>query len=190
MAHWTGFAAGSDDSRRTRRLRRLALVAIAALAAAACGAMTLAAGASAQALVMRQTITSPGPTETGLTDGCHPGTTGTISGTDTLNFQTVQTANGFHFRGTDVANGRIDWSDGSYTIIGSTDHLAFDIRFGTTTVQNEAHVDFGDNYSATGVFLFHQTFHETTHITVTNGVVVRVSFEFNHQHVFGSDCTP
>ena len=165
-------------------------MAIAALAATAWAAMTLAAGgASAQAVVMRQTITSTSPPETGLTDGCHPGTTGTISGTDTLSFQTVQTANGFHFKGTDVASGRIDWSDGSYTIIGSTDHLAFDSTFGTT-VRTEAHVDFGDNYSAAGVFLFHTTFHSTAHITVTNGVVVRVSFDRDHQHVFGSDCTP
>ena len=165
-------------------------MAIAALAATACAAMTLAAGgASARAVVMRQTITSTSPPETGLTDGCHPGTTGTLSGADTLSFQTVQTANGFHFKGTDVASGRIDWSDGSYTIIGSTDHLAFNSTFGTT-VRTEAHVDFGDNYSAAGVFLFHTTFHSTAHITVTNGVVVRVSFDRDHQHVFGSDCTP
>jgi len=51
-------------------------------------------------------------------------------------------------------------------------------------------VDFGDNYSADGVFLFHTTFHAVSHLTVTNGVITRVSFEFNHQHVFGSDCTP
>jgi len=25
---------------------------------------------------------------------------------------------------------------------------------------------------------------------VTNGVITRVSFEFNHQHVFGGDCSP
>ena len=170
-------------------MKRLVLVAAAAVLAAV-SAAAISTPASANAIVMRQTFTMSGPGETGLTDGCHPGATGAITGTDTVSYQSVETANGFHVEGTDVASGRIDWSDGSYTIIGSTDHLAFDIRFGTTTVQNEAHVDFGDNYSATGVFLFHQTFHETTHITVTNGVVVRVSFEFNHQHVFGSDCTP
>jgi hypothetical protein len=57
-------------------------------------------------------------------------------------------------------------------------------------VNTDAHVDFGDNYNAEGAFLFHTTFHSVSHFTVTNGVVTRVSFDFNHDHVFGSDCSP
>ncbi|HXT92395.1 MAG TPA: hypothetical protein VN714_24435 [Trebonia sp.] len=106
-----------------------------------------------------------------------------------VSYQSVQTANGFHVEGTDVASGRIDWSDGSYAIIGSTDHFALNTTAGTT-VSKEAHVDFGDNYSADGVFLGHITFHAVSHLTVTNGVITRVSFEFNHLHLFGSDCSP
>jgi hypothetical protein len=106
-----------------------------------------------------------------------------------LSYQSVQTASGFHLEGTEVASGRIDWSDGSYTIIGSTDRFTFNTTAGTT-VETETHVDFGDNYSADGVLLFHTTFHEVRHITVTDGVVIRVAFEFNRDHVFGSDCSP
>ena len=169
-------------------IRRAAVVAGAAVVLLGPAAAVISAPASA-AVVTRQTITTVSPPVTGLTDGCHPGATGTLAGTDTLSYQSVQTTNGFHFVGTDVASGRIDWSDGSYTIIGSTDHIAFNTTAGTT-VNTVAHVDFGDNYSADGVFLFHTTFHSTEHFTVTNGVITRVSFDFNHQHVFGSDCSP
>ena len=168
-------------------MKRLMLAAATAVLAAVTTA-AISAPASADAIVLRQTITNSGPGESGLTDGCHPGATGAITGIDTVSYQSVQTANGFHIEGTDVASGRIDWSDGSYTIIGSTDHFAVNTTAGTTVVTN-AHVDFGDNYSADGVFLFHDTFHATEHFTVTNGVITRVSFEFNHQHVFGSDCS-
>jgi len=169
-------------------MKRLVLVAATAVLAAV-SATAISTPASANAIVMRQTITNSGQGETGLTDGCHPGATGAITGIDTLSYQSVQTANGFHVEGTNVASGRIDWSDGSYTIIGSTDHFAFNTTAGTT-LSTEAHVDFGDNYSADGVFLFHTTFHAVSHLAVTNGVITRVSFEFNHQHVFGSDCSP
>ena len=169
-------------------MKRLVLVAAAAVLAAV-SAAAISTPASANAIVMRQTFTMSGQGETGLTDGCHPGATGAITGTDTVSYQSVETANGFHVEGTDVASGRIDWSDGSYTIIGSTDHFAFNATAGTT-VSGEAHVDFGDNYSADGVFLGHITFHAVSHLTVTNGVIIRVSFEFNHQHVFGDDCSP
>jgi len=167
--------------------KRIGLV-IAGVAGALLMAGATSAPASADAVVTRGTITTVS-SDTGLTDGCHPGATGTIAGTDTFSYQSVQTAVGFHIEGTDVASGRIDWSDGSYTIIGSTDHTAFDTTAGTT-VYTDAHVDFGDNYSAGGVFLFHTTFHSSTHVTVTNGVFVRVAFDFNHQHVFGSVCSP
>jgi len=164
------------------------MLAAATAVLAAVTTAAISAPASADSIVTRQTITTVS-SDTGLTDGCHPGATGTIAGMDTFSYQSVQTANGFHIEGTDVASGRIDWSDGSYTIIGSTDHIAFNTTAGTT-VFALAHVDFGDNYSADGVFLFHTTFHAVSHLTVTNGVITRVSFEFNHQHVFGSDCTP
>jgi hypothetical protein len=155
---------------------------------AAASTAAISTPALADTVVTRQTISTPF-SATGLTDGCHPGPTGTIAGTDTVSDQSVQTADGFHVEGTDVASGRIDWSDGSLTIIGSTDHFAFNTTAATTLI-TDAHVDFGDNYSAEGVFLFHTTFHSASHFTVTNGVITRVAFDFNHNHVFGSDCSP
>jgi hypothetical protein len=144
--------------------------------------------ASAAAVVTRQTFTFP-ISESGLTDGCLPGATGTLAGTGVVNLQSVETPTGFHVVGTEVDSGRIDWSNGDYTLIGSTDHFEFNSTFGTT-VNTDAHVDFGDSYSADGVFLFRETFHLIERMTVTNGVVTRVEFSKGHLRVFGSDCTP
>jgi hypothetical protein len=167
---------------------RLARTVALAVLVVALGSLTLAASASAgAAVVTRQTITTPF-SDTGLTDDCLPGLTGTIVGTDVVSLQSVETTNGFHVAGTDLATGRIDWSDGSYTIIGSTDHFSFNAAGHGTTVFTEAHKDFGDVYSASGVFLFRETFHSTEHLTVTNGAVTRVEFDKNRFHVFGGDC--
>lgn len=170
---------------------KLARTVALAVVVVALGSLMFAASASADqsgaAVVTRQTITTPF-SDTGLTDDCLPGLTGTIVGTDVVSLQSVETANGFHVAGTDVATGRIDWSDGSYTIIGSTDHFSFNAVGQGTTVFTEAHKDFGDVYSAAGVFLFRETFHSTEHFTVTNGAVTRVEFDKGRFHVFGSDC--
>ena len=60
--------------------------------------------------------------ETNLTDECRPGITGELSGTAVTRFRSTETANGFHIAGTTTDTGRIDWSDGSYTLIGSINH--------------------------------------------------------------------
>ena len=49
------------------------------------------------------------------------------------------------------------------------------------------HADAFDNFSASGVFEFRDTFHAIEHVTVTNGDVTRVEFEMGHLHFFG-DC--
>jgi hypothetical protein len=165
-------------------MRRLTLLAVAALVTMAVVAGT-PTGASADAVVTRQTMTSPIPPETGLTDGCHPGLTGTLTGTASVDFQVIQTSTGFHVEGTEVDTGRIDWNDGSYTIIGSTDHFIFEVMPGTF-VHTTAHVDFGDTYSADGTFLFTVTFHKIHHFTITNGFVTRVDFVVDH--VQGGQC--
>jgi hypothetical protein len=149
------------------------------------------AAASSGAVITRQSFSVSGPPETGLTDGCVPGATGTIAGTANFDFQSVETKTGIHFSGVEVDTGRIDWSNGWYTIVGSTDRFTFTVAAqGTTTVNTDAHVDFGDFYDADGVFLFRETFHAAEHFTVTNGTVTRVEFERGHFHVFGSDCNP
>jgi hypothetical protein len=146
----------------------LALTATALLVAAA------AAPAFGGAGVIRETVTTA-VFETGLTDDCRPGITGTLAGTDVMSTQSVETSTGFHIHGTDGGPGRIDWSDGTYTLIDSVDRFSFNaVGKGTTTFTN-THKDSGDFYSADGVFQFRQTFHEVEHFTVTNGVV-RVDF--------------
>jgi hypothetical protein len=162
------------------------LVAATAVLAAATAA-AISTPASASAIVTRQTFTysfSDPP----LADDCHPGATGTDVVNGTINLQRVETADGFHVTGTDVASGRIDWSNGGYTIIGSTDRFAVNVPAGTT-VYTDAHTDFGDDYSAEGVFRFHFTGHGIEHITMTNGAITRVTFERDHGHIFGFDCS-
>ena len=163
---------------RTGSFQRLAVLVAAALSCVAF-AVGAAAPASAAAVVTRETVTTIATPEQ-IPSQCIPGGTGIISGTDTFTYTSVQTpSGGFTIAGTDVANGRIDWSDGSYSIIGSSDHTAFHAGAGTT-VFTETHVDFADNYSAAGVLESRGTFYEVSHFTVTNGVVVRVEFEFTH----------
>ena len=80
--------------------------------------------------------------------------------------------------------GRIDWSDGSYTLIQSVDRFSFNAVAQGTTNFTETHVDSGDFYSADGVFQFRDTFHEVKHFIATNGVV-HVDFEKGRFHFFG-----
>ena len=161
----------------------LGLAAAALLAISAGTAMT--APASAAPIIIRDTVTSP-VFETGVPHDCRPGLTGTIVGTEVLSFQSVETLQGFHIHGTIVDTARIDWSDGSYTLVKSVDHFSFDAVGHGTTVFTETHTDAGDFFSADGVFQFRDTFHEIQHFTVTDGVV-RVDLERGHFHFFG-DC--
>jgi|1186.fasta_scaffold621484_2 hypothetical protein len=157
--------------------------AVTAFGIAACLTAT-AAPASAVALVTRDTVTTTA-SESGLLDDCRPGITGTIVGTDVFTFQTVEAADGLHFVGTDSGTGRIDWSDGTYTIIGFTDHLSFSAVGTGTTVFTNAHEDSGYTYTADGAFMYRGTFHVVERMTVTGGVV-RVEFERGHFHFFGA----
>jgi hypothetical protein len=100
----------------------LGLAAAALLAISTGTAMT--APASAAPIIIRDTVTSP-IFETGLSHDCRPGLTGTIVGMDVMSFQSVETPEGFHIHGTFVDTARIDWSDGSYTLIHSVDHFSF-----------------------------------------------------------------
>lgn len=149
-------------------------------------AITVGAGispsAAAEAVVNRDTFSTPAIV-IGLPDDCRPDITGDLSGTDTTKYQTVETSTGFHVTGTTTFSGRIDWSDGTYSIVESVDHFAFATGAHTTVFTN-AHEDSGNTYSASGVFLFRLTFHLIEHVTVTAGVV-RVEFERGHFHSFG-----
>jgi hypothetical protein len=179
------FAAARTNRRRGGNTKKIAL-GLAATALLAISAGTAIAGpASAAPIIIRDTVTSP-IFETGLPHDCRPGLTGTIVGTDVLSFQSIETAQGFHIHGTFVDKARIDWSDGSYTLVDSVDHFSFNAVGQGTEVFTETHTDSGDFFSAAGVFEFRLTFHEIEHFTVTDGVV-RVDLEKGHLHSFG-DC--
>jgi hypothetical protein len=164
-------------------MKTVLLALIAALLAISAGAA--AAPASGAPVIIRDTVTTP-ILETGLTHDCRPGLLGTIVGTDVMSYQSVETTNGFHIHGTFVDKARIDWSDGSYTLIESVDHFSFNAVGTGTTVFAETHKDSGDFFTADGVFEFRDTFHEVEHLTATDGVV-RVEFAKGHFHFFG-DC--
>jgi hypothetical protein len=142
--------------------------------------------ASAAPIIIRDTITTP-IFETGVPHDCRPGVTGTVVGTDVLSFQSIATPQGFHSEGTFKDTGRIDWSDGSYTLIESVDTFSFNAVGQGTSVLTVAHTDAGDFFSPSGVFEFRDTFHAIVHFTVTNGDVTRVEFDMGHFHFFG-DC--
>ena len=168
-------------------MKKLALLVAAATVFAIAVVATIATPASAAAGVTRETIMEP-ISETGITDPCLPGETGTLAATAVVSLQTVETAGNVHVRGTEVDSGRIDWSNGDYTIIGSTDHFSFTGKAEGMFVNTNAHVDFGYFYGPQDDFLFRETFHPVQHITVTNGDVTRVEFVRGHLHFFGG-CT-
>src|ERR671937_2114277 len=172
---------------RGRDMRRIALGLVAAALLAISAGTAMTAPASAAPIIIRDSFTIP-IFEPGLTDDCRPGLTGTLVGTAVISFQSVETAQGFHIHITINGPGRIDWSDGSYTLIDSVDHTSIhDVGQGTS-VFAETHTDGADFYSAAAAFEFRRTFHEVEHFTASNGVV-RVDLNKGHFHSFG-DCCP
>ena len=162
-------------------LRRIAL-ALGAAALLALGAATaLATPASAAAIVTIDygTTSSSDPGEP-LTDECRPELTGTIFGTGEFRYETVETTEGFHFNGTETGTARIDWSDGSYSLIKVKDHYSFNAGNDTNAfVFTLPHVDTVTNYTAEGEFLSWSSLHHIEHFTITDGVV-RVDFDRFH----------
>jgi hypothetical protein len=153
----------------------LAATVLAAAFATALGASAAAVTRTTETAVMH---------EPGLTNDCGPSVSGTLDGTGITTAQTVENGHGFHVTGTSTGTGRIDWNDGSYTLIDSVDRFSFNAVGKGTTVFTETHTDSGDFYTADGVFRARQTFHEVEHLTVVDGVV-HVDFAKGHFHVFG-----
>ena len=165
-------------------MRRIAFVLVVAAAAASLAASTAAPGSAAT--IIRETITSPF-SEADVPHDCRPGVTGTVQATEVFSYQSVETKTGFHIHGKFVDSGRIDWSDGTYTIIASVDRFAMNAAGKGTEIFTLTHEDSGDFYSADGTFEFRATFHLVEHVTVTDGNVTRVEFQKGHIH-FSGDC--
>jgi hypothetical protein len=159
----------------------LALGAIALLAVP--GGTAFAATGSGPTTISRDTFTSQFA-DTAV-DDCR-GITGTIVGTSVFRGQLVETSQGFHVHGTITDTGRIDWIDGTYTLVDSVDRFSHNSTTGTEEF-TIAHVDSGNTYTPGGTFLYRYTHHEEVHVTVTNGAIVRVDFGKGRFHFFG-DC--
>jgi hypothetical protein len=167
-------------------MKKITLALAVAVLAITAGAST-AAPASAAAIVIRDTITSPF-TESGVPNDCRPDVTGSLEGTGVLDFHIVETEKGFHVVGTVTDSGRIDWTDGTHAIFQSTEHFVFNAVENGTTVFTLAGKSSPTTYSADGDLLYGFTFHLVGHTTVTNGDVVRVEFERGHTVRTFGDC--
>jgi hypothetical protein len=144
-------------------------------------AMTSAASA---ATVERNTLTYT-IRASGQLDDCRPGVTGTLEATETFSYQLVETSTGTHLIGTTHRTARLDWSDGTYTIIEGTSlftiNLDQGVREGTIT-----HTDTGDTYTADGVFLSQVTFRTVEHFTFSSDEVTETRVHF--YYTFGEGC--
>ena len=163
-------------------MRWIAVVfgAVALLAIATGAGFAGAASAAAVVTIDYSTSSSSDPGEP-LIDECRPDLTATsFFGMGEIRVETVETAVGFHFQMTVVGTARIDWSDGSYSLIKAKDHFSFNAGNGTQTVVfTLPHVDTVTNYTADGEFLSRSSLHHIEHFTVTDGVV-RVDFDRFH----------
>jgi hypothetical protein len=159
----------------------LALGVAALLAIAAGPAMTSAASA---ATIERNTITSTF-SAFGQLDDCRPGVTGTIEGTYVYSYQLVENSTGHHLTGTTLKTARIDWSDGTYTIIEGTQHSSINLdqgaREGTIT-----DTESGDTYTADGVLLSQVTFRSVEQLTTSSGEIPETRVHF--YYTFGDGC--
>jgi hypothetical protein len=144
----------------------LALSTAALLAVATVGA--LAAPAPAATGVFRGTDTYL--LADTLTNDCLPGVTGTLVGTLVIDYQNVNTAQGFHSIQTQTATFQIQWSNGTYADVKSVDHTSFTFVKGTEEFTDE-HRDSGSLYTTGGVLLSPVTFHLIEHHTISDGVV-------------------
>jgi len=157
---------------------------LAAILGAVALLVLLAPAASAEATITRDTITIA-TVDTGLTDDCRPGITGTLVATLVINFQRVDTQDGFHVDETDTSAGLLTWSDGSYSIVSSVDHFTRNIFDSGMRVRTLTHEDSVNTYTADGVFLFRLTFQEVQHITFIDGAYV-VNLDYGHFRTFGA----
>jgi uncharacterized membrane protein len=163
--------------------RRLHATVLAAAVLAVIATLATAAQAAA-ATVTRETFVMPFA-EPGV-DDCRIGVTGTVTGTDVIDVQSVETANGFHLKGTSSGTGRIDWNDGTYALLSWKTEFTFQAPREDATAYQEAHVDYLDTYAADGTLLFHEAFRVVERFAVTNGAV---SQDFHKTNVhFHPDC--
>lgn len=78
---------------------------------------------------------------------------------------------------------RILWPDGSFSLGGSTDRIAYNSH-GVDGVFTNAHEDHADTYASDGTFLFRAAFHIVEHFTTAPDGTTRVQFERGRLNLF------
>jgi hypothetical protein len=133
-----------------------------------------AAMAHAEATVQRFEFTTP-VTDFVASDECRPDVSATVSGTEVLVGQRVQTpppSSAFTLHGSITTTLTVQYSDGSYGVGGSTDRFAGSgLSVGSTldaltSVVTFVHVDSITVYDANGQLISTQTFRAVEHATV------------------------
>jgi hypothetical protein len=137
-------------------------------------AVALAAGASAAATTgtfyEQQATTSP---DQSICTGLY----GTTTNTATVVGHYVNTDGTFHFEGTLTQDYRSDWSDGTYLISDTPDHMSFNTN-GGDSVHTESQMDRGTLYAPDGSVIGTVTVKTLSHITLHDGNVISMVSDF------------
>jgi hypothetical protein len=147
------------------------------IAAALAATALLPAAAAAAPATSQRFSDSYTASETGLVDECTGATDGVLVGSGTLTGRITEMNGGLVVHGVDSGIVRIDFSDGSHFLGGSTDRFSFASPPSGTVVFTNAHQDDGVSYAADGSVLSSAVFRATEHTTITRDGQVRVSFE-------------
>jgi hypothetical protein len=97
----------------------------------------------------------------------------TLTGTDTITGQTVETETGFHFTGTDTFVYRMDFPNGSSVAGSQRERLSFDANplHGVVTITG-ALLEKGTIYDASGNVVGFERFNNIFHTTIVDGTAV------------------
>jgi hypothetical protein len=153
--------------------KRVAVVTMLALLVVAAGALALPGSSLGAATVTPVLITTTiPPFQVGPDETCG-GVVGTLSGTDTIAGQTVETDTGFHFTGTDTFVFRIDYVNGWYALHSQSEQLSFNANpLQDVVVITGALLDMGTLYDASGNLIGYERFNNIFHTTIVNGTAV------------------
>jgi hypothetical protein len=144
-----------------------------ALVLVAVGIFALPASSFGAATVTPVLITTPiAPFTVGPDETCG-GVVGTLSGTDTLAGQSVETDTGSHFTGTDTFVFRIDYVNGTYALHTQTEQFTFNGNpLQGVVILKGALLDMGTLYDANGSVIGYERFNNIYHLTIVNGTAI------------------
>jgi hypothetical protein len=134
-----------------------------ALPASSLGATTITP------ILITTTIT---PFTVGADETCG-GIEGVLSGTDTIAGQSVDTATGSHFTGSETITYRIDYVNGSYQVGSQTEQFTFNGNpLNGVVILKGALLEKGTVYDANGSVIGYERFNNIYHLTIVDGTAV------------------